>query len=270
MSTALSHGRGWLEAPAAASIVRVDREIGHPLQITEAGRTWEQQNAHWLNYQRNGYPIALHPDTPSVHQKGYAIDTDEGQRILDVMTRHGWRRTVYRNGVLVEPWHFEYQEQFDTRRNDKTTNATEDDMAYPIRVNKTHLFLVAPGHVKHFESAEAADLAMKVTTQNDEWIDLSSSQFALLLDGFGIPRDHVDARDGLVRDPSTGKMRKGGLWRWDRTTAVQTSTVSALTAAVEAVAAAKGLDPAPIIAAAQAGAEKGARAALENLVLRAS
>lgn len=112
----LTGGRGWLTARAAASISRIDAELGHRLQITEAGRTWAQQNTKWLRYQRQGHPIALHPDTPSVHQKGEAIDSDEAQRHLALMTRHGWRRTVYRNGKLVEPWHFEYFINLDTRR----------------------------------------------------------------------------------------------------------------------------------------------------------
>lgn len=109
---ALSGGRGWLTAEAAASIHRIDAQIGHRLQITEAGRSFFQQEEHWLRYLRNGYPIALNPNTPSVHQIGDAIDSDEAQRILAVMEDHGWRRTVYRwvNGVwtLVERWHFEY------------------------------------------------------------------------------------------------------------------------------------------------------------------
>lgn len=108
MSVDLGHGRGWLQSPAAASIWRIDRQIGHPLQITEAGRSWAQQKAHWDTYQRVGHPIALHPDAPSIHQRGAAIDTDEGKHIHAVMVTNGWIRTVWRNGVLVEPWHWEY------------------------------------------------------------------------------------------------------------------------------------------------------------------
>ena len=106
----LGFGRGWLSRPAAASIRRIDRQIGHPLQITEAGRTRAQQMVHWMTYQRVGWPIALHPDTPSEHQKGLSIDSDEAQKIIAIHEDHGWRRTVYRwvNGkrTLVEPWLF--------------------------------------------------------------------------------------------------------------------------------------------------------------------
>lgn len=123
----LGAGRGWLSRPPAASIRRIDRQIGHPLQITEAGRTWRRQNEHWLTYKRVGWPIALHPDTPSEHQKGLSIDSDEAQRIIAILEDHGWRRTVYRwvNGVwtLVERWHFEYFLHLDNHRNDPEPTA---------------------------------------------------------------------------------------------------------------------------------------------------
>ncbi|MEW2011481.1 hypothetical protein AB0300_18635 [Microbacterium sp. NPDC078814] len=116
----IGHGRGWLEVEAAKSQARIDRALGHPQQITEAGRSWEQQNEHWQHYLRFGAPIALHPDTPSVHQMGRAKDTDE--RDVALMNDHGWFQTVYRwvNGrrTLVEPWHFEYDPARDNHRND--------------------------------------------------------------------------------------------------------------------------------------------------------
>lgn len=112
----LGHGRGWLRLDAAASLARIDRQIGHPLQITEAGRTWAQQKAHWDHYQRYGSPIALHPDTPSVHQLGAAIDTDE--RLTAILNDHGWFHTVYRNGKLIEPWHYEYSATRDNHRHE--------------------------------------------------------------------------------------------------------------------------------------------------------
>lgn len=114
MRVDLGGGRGWLEEAAAASIARVDRQIGHRQQVTEAGRTWEQQKKHWDIYQRDGKPIALHPDTPSIHQLGAAIDTNE--RHTAILNDHGWFHTVYRNGQLVEPWHYEYFANRDNHR----------------------------------------------------------------------------------------------------------------------------------------------------------
>lgn len=116
----LGYGRGWLRPDAAASCRRVDAALGHPWQVTEAGRTWGQQNDHWLIYQRDGWPIALHPDTPSIHQIGGANDTNE--RPVALLNDHGWYQTVYRwvNGVwtLVEEWHFEYFPERDNHRHE--------------------------------------------------------------------------------------------------------------------------------------------------------
>lgn len=145
----LSHGRGWLNPGPAASIHRIDRVLGHPLQITEAGRSWAQQNVHYRRYLRNGYPIALSPDAPSVHQLGAAIDSDEAQKHLALMTEHGWVRTVWRNGRLVEPWHFEYQAHRDQHRFDAEPASTtptipevdeedEDDMAKYVMHHHDH------------------------------------------------------------------------------------------------------------------------------------
>ncbi len=121
----LGHGRGWLEEQAAKSQARIDRALGHPQQITEAGRDWETQNGHYqryLTHLRGGdwAPIALSPDAPSVHQKGRAKDTDE--RDVGRLNDHGWFQTVYRvvNGrrTLVEPWHFEYFLERDNHRHE--------------------------------------------------------------------------------------------------------------------------------------------------------
>lgn len=130
----LGFGRGWLNAPAAASIRRIDRQIGHALQVTEAGRTWAQQNVHYRNYLRYGSPIALSPDAPSLHQKGNAIDSNEAQRIHAVMEDHGWRRTVYRyvNGkwTLVEPWHYEYFPQHDNHINESAGGSSTPEEGF--------------------------------------------------------------------------------------------------------------------------------------------
>tara|TARA_Y100001973_G_C5201494_1_gene338068 strand:+ start:823 stop:1656 length:834 start_codon:yes stop_codon:yes gene_type:complete len=130
----LGYGRGWLDRKPANSIFRIDRQIGHPIQITEAGRTWGRQNEWYQKYLRDGYPIALSPNTPSVHQEGGAVDSDEAQRILAIMHDHGWRRTVYRwiDGVwtLVEEWHFEHFEHLDNHRYEGVPAGAggEDDM----------------------------------------------------------------------------------------------------------------------------------------------
>lgn len=138
-TTDLGHGRGWLDAQAAASIERIDAEIGHPLQITEAGRTRAQQLEHWNTYQRFGKPIALHPDGPpkgngpSIHQAGEAVDSDEAQQFVDLMNRHGWKQTVYRNGKLIGPWHFEYDPANDQHLGEDIMSAAAELAIFPIR-----------------------------------------------------------------------------------------------------------------------------------------
>lgn len=116
----LGGGRGFLREAPAKSLARIDRVLGHRMQTTETLRSWAQQNAHWQHYLKHGAPIALHPDTPSIHQLGAAIDSDEAQNHIALMEEHGWRRTVYRwvGGVwtLVERWHFEYKESLDKHR----------------------------------------------------------------------------------------------------------------------------------------------------------
>lgn len=181
----LSHGRGWLRDNAAVSIARIDREIGHAMQITEAGRTWDQQNAHYQRYLRylNGgpwAPIALRPGT-SLHESGLAVDTDEGRRILDVMTRHGWRRTVYRDGVLVEPWHFEYQEWLDNHRHDGAPAAAKppapilepEPEDYPdmfIAICKRIWFLVVDKEaVRLHKDSDARASGIPVLNFPDDW-----------------------------------------------------------------------------------------------------
>lgn len=127
--TQLSNGRGWLDADAAASLHRIDAALGHPMQVTEAGRTWARQNQHYQAYLNGTGALALHPDTPSVHQLGNAIDTDEGQSHLDLLEDHGWIRTVFRNGRLIEPWHYEYSRDRDNHYDETDDMFTDEDRA---------------------------------------------------------------------------------------------------------------------------------------------
>ncbi|MGO3662430.1 hypothetical protein, partial [Microbacterium gubbeenense] len=125
----LGHGRGWLADDAAASLARIDAALGHAMQVTEAGRSQEKADENYAAYLAylNGSgpwaPIAL-PGNQSVHCLGRAIDTDEGQEHITLLAEHGWRRTVYRAGRLVEPWHFEYFADEDQHINEQE----DDDM----------------------------------------------------------------------------------------------------------------------------------------------
>ena len=122
--TQLSDGRGWLNAPAAASLGRVDRAIGHPLQITEAGRSKAEQRAHYdryMRYLRGGpwAPLAAAPGS-SPHEFGNAIDTNE--RPVSLLAGHGWSRPL-----KSEPWHFVYNPNNDRHRFDPAPAGQEED-----------------------------------------------------------------------------------------------------------------------------------------------
>lgn len=121
----LGGGRGWLNAAAAASLARVDAEIRHLLQITEAGRTRGEQQEHWDRYQAylNGgpwAPLAAKPGT-SPHEFGNAIDTNE--RLVGLLAEHGWSRPL-----KSEPWHFVYNLTNDHHRYEPAPAGEEDDM----------------------------------------------------------------------------------------------------------------------------------------------
>lgn len=119
----LGHGRGWLRADAAASLLRVDRALGHPIDINDAGRTNAEQWEMWRKY---GSPRAAYPGT-STHETGIAIDTDE--RPIALLAEHGWYRPFD-----FEPWHFKYVPANDRHRNDPAPASTtrEDDTMFPI------------------------------------------------------------------------------------------------------------------------------------------
>lgn len=223
----IGHGRGWLEAEAAKSQARIDRALGHPQQITEAGRSWEQQNEHWQHYLRFGAPIALHPDTPSIHQKGRAKDTDE--RDVALMNDHGWFQTVYRwvNGrrTLVEPWHFEYDPARDNHRNDPapagggTAAPTfqEDDMIAARITDRNgvkHHAIIGNGYFRHLIGSDDPEWQKNVVTADDRWTDIPIDRLPSVLRTFACDLHIWDVRNGtmVVRDPLDGSVGPGKVW----------------------------------------------------------
>lgn len=132
VKTDIGHGRGWLAPAPAASLRRIDVQLGRPADINEAGRSPEQANANrarWLAYERylNGGPWA--PKAPyalgadeSVHCWGYAADTDDSYDPIaaGVWLDNGWVQTALypNNPAKHEPWHREYREDRDNHRND--------------------------------------------------------------------------------------------------------------------------------------------------------
>lgn len=128
----IGHGRGWLAPEAAASVRRIDAQLGRPADVNEAGRSPERADENrrkWLAYERylNGGPWA--PKAPyalgsdeSVHCWGGAADSDDwyDPAAAAVWREHGWVQTaLYPNNLAKhEPWHGEYDPARDQHRND--------------------------------------------------------------------------------------------------------------------------------------------------------
>lgn len=164
----LTGGRGELNDAAAASIHRIDRQIGHLLQITEARRQMWLQEQYWDEYQEylDGgpwAPIAAYPspDAPHIRNGGEAIDTDE--RITEVLNEHGWFHTVYdADGNLEEPWHYEYFIDRDQHRNDPTPTTQEDtDMSMnTFRHPNGTIFFIDEMGADHLGDYKTADIGL--------------------------------------------------------------------------------------------------------------
>ena len=245
----LGYGRGWLDADAAASIRRIDAALGHPLQITEAGRSFFTQEQHWLKYLRDGWPIALNPNTPSEHQKGKAIDSNEAQRNQSLMEEHGWRRTVYRwvNGkwTLVEPWHYEYFINLDRHRNEapasggNTTPIKSDEEDNPMLMliieagpNK-HRAALGEKVFRHFIKSDPYERIMKISRSADDWQTIDISELPAFLRTYGCDLNIWDTRDPqtgksvpsttpgaqfVVLDPLDGSVKAGNVWTAENAT----------------------------------------------------
>ncbi|MFJ2532794.1 M15 family metallopeptidase domain-containing protein [Microbacterium maritypicum] len=126
----LSGGRGWLDAPAAASVHRIDQQLGRLADINDAGRSPEQADknyAAWIAYLAGGpkAPYAL-PASKSVHCQGLAVDSDDwyNARAAAIWRENGWKQTARypNNPKKDEPWHGEYFPALDQHRNNPASS----------------------------------------------------------------------------------------------------------------------------------------------------
>lgn len=167
VKTDLGHGRGWASPKAAASIRRIDAQLGRLADINEAGRSPEQANvnrARWLAYERylNGGPWA--PKAPyalgadqSVHCWGNAADSDDwyNAHAAAVWRDNGWKQTARyfdRNGrptAKDEPWHGEYFEHLDNHRNDPAPAAAGEDEPQKENFDMEAYVIVPSGAAVH-------------------------------------------------------------------------------------------------------------------------
>lgn len=224
--TDLGHGRGWASPKAAASIRRIDAQLGRLADINEAGRSPEQANANrarWLAYERylNGGPWA--PKAPyalgadqSVHCWGNAADSDDwyNPQAAAVWRDNGWKQTARyfdRNGrptAKDEPWHGEYFEHLDNHRNDPAGGATtaaaitlEDSAMRTIRWNEKHVFTLGEEKVSHQDVPVDAINAAIIHNPDRKYLELDDAGLTTALKTFGVPWSAVDAcMRGLAYD----------------------------------------------------------------------
>lgn len=153
-TTSINGGRGRATLQCVWSIHRIDKQLGRLLDINSAWRDPREQETFYTAYRNyvNGNgpwaPIALPPEQ-SVHCKGEAIDTDDNNASMTrILNNNGWFHTVFRNGKLVEPWHYEYDYKRDKyfgaipAGNDSTP--FEEDM--PLTQADVNLLLNSPAY----------------------------------------------------------------------------------------------------------------------------
>lgn len=146
-ATDIGHGRGWLDAPAAASIARIDAQLGRPLSTNRAGASIQEQQEKydaWRAYQAGTgpeAPLAL-PPSQSWHVQGLAVDTADPARAREMLT-HGWRFQV-----AGEPWHGQYYPALDQHINDPAPQTQKED-AMGLRIISSPYYRAAKQQVVH-------------------------------------------------------------------------------------------------------------------------
>lgn len=242
----IGSGRGWLAPEPAASLRRIDAQLGRLADINEAGRSPEQANANrarWLAYERylNGGPWA--PKAPyalgadeSVHCWGYAADTDDSYNATAsaVWLENGWVQTaIYPNNPNKhEPWHREYRKDRDKHRTSGGAAGSEDDMSEKAERQIQQIY-------------NAMFTGGPSMTENGNAVQASLAKIWNAVKP--IRRDGKDvALRQEIADIKT-------------TVYAQNAAILGMEAAIKALATSKGFDPAAILKAAQEGVEQGLR-----------
>lgn len=157
--------RGWAADDAAASIFRIDQQLGRPADINEAGRSAEnadRNRAAWEAYRDGRGPWAPYAlgSGDSVHCTGLAADSDDwyDPAAAAVWRDNGWRQTARYNDDRDEPWHGEYNLDLDNHRND--TPEEEDTMSTRIiRHPNGTMFLIDETGADHLGDFGSADIS---------------------------------------------------------------------------------------------------------------
>lgn len=127
-------GRGWLAPAPAASIRRIDQQLGRLADINDAGRSAEVADDNyrkWLAYKNGTGPWAPYalPSWLSVHCDGFAADSDDWYNpgAAAVWRDNGWVQTARYDDDRDEPWHGEYFAHLDNHINDPEDDMFTDD-----------------------------------------------------------------------------------------------------------------------------------------------
>lgn len=140
----LTHGRGWLDAPAAASLARLDAARGDWLRTTSTGRERHEQEEAYRKYLAGGSLAALPGQSP--HEPGLAVDfhSREWVWLLAHGEAHGWFLTI-----ASEPWHRVYRAHKDTHLEDDMYDEAKHrqllSAARPIKLYKMGTGVIAIG-----------------------------------------------------------------------------------------------------------------------------
>lgn len=161
MVTDLGHGRGWASDAAAASIRRMDKQLGRPVQITEAGRSGADADANYaryLAYLDGGpwAPLAL-PASKSVHCQGDATDSNDARAPWET---NGWVQTARYPDDRDEPWHREYRIDRDQHLNDTTPQEEEMMEAKLIRHPSGTIYVVDEMGADHLGDFRTEDIGL--------------------------------------------------------------------------------------------------------------
>lgn len=141
-------GRGRLAPNPAASLARIDAQLGRLADVNDAWRSpnvADENSRKWLAYQNGTGPIAPYAldRWGSIHCRGYATDSDDwyDPAAAAIWRRNGWRQTaLYPVGdSRREPWHGEYDEALDQHLGQPAVTATGN---LPIPEGNSTMFII--------------------------------------------------------------------------------------------------------------------------------
>lgn len=203
IKTDIGHGRGWLDAPAAASLRRIDRQLGRLADINEAGRSPEKADENyraWIAYSTGKGPKAAYalPASKSVHCIGLAADSDDwyNAEAAAIWRDNGWVQTaLYPNDPKRnEPWHGEYRIARDNHLHDPdpTTDSTqEDDMTRQVR---------HPNGTINIQDEFGSDSLLDLADQGISLADLTGAMTRVLGPAEDLTRREFDVSNAVLNN----------------------------------------------------------------------